>query len=87
LDLNVHSNAVIGVFAVYLFIWHGQINVVISPFTRITYLQTPETVTPRWAKFRPSVKTGLREPKTRETLHKRQKNNSHGIYRSDVTVI
>ena len=80
MDLNVHSNAVLGVFAVYLFLLHGQINVVIS-------LQIPETVTPRRAMFSPYVKTELRKPKTRETLHKRGKNHSTGVYRSDVMVI
>jgi len=87
LDLSVYSNAVLGVFAIYLFLLCSQINVAISQFARITYLQTPETVTPRWAIFRPYVKTGLRELKTRETLHKRGKNNSPCIYRNYVTVI
>jgi len=86
LDLSVHSNAVLSVFAIYLFLLHGQINVAISPFARITYLQTAETLTPRWAKFIPSVKTGLLELKTRETLHRRRKNNS-GVYMNYVTVI
>ena len=86
LDLSVHSNAILSVFAIYIFLLHGQINVAISPFARITYLQTPETVTPQWTKFRPCVKTGLRELKTRESLRKRRKNNS-GVYRNYVTVI